>query len=68
MEPAINQEQLKDVIKAALIETLEERRDILQDVVEEVVEEIAFARAIAEGEDTETISRDEVFKLLEGQA
>jgi hypothetical protein len=64
MEPAISQEQLK----AALIETLEERRDLLRDVVEEVVEEIAFTRAIAEGEDTENISRDEVFKLLEGQA
>ncbi len=64
MEPAINQEQFK----AALVETLEERRDLLRDVVEEVIEEIALARAIAAGEGTETVSREEVFNLLASHA
>lgn len=68
MELAINQEQFKAALKAALAETLEEHRDLLHDVVEEVIEEIALARAIAAGESTETINRDEVFNLLADHA
>ena len=33
MEPSINQEQLKNVIKTALVEVLEERQDLLCDAI-----------------------------------
>lgn len=68
MEALINPDQLKELLKAALVEVLEERRDLIHDVIEEALEDIALARAIQAGESTETVSRDEVFKLLEGQA
>jgi DNA polymerase III alpha subunit len=67
METSINQEQLKDLIKAALTEVLEERRDLLHEAVEEAFEDVALARAIEESEATELIEREEVFKLFEGE-
>ncbi len=56
--------QLKDALKLALIEVLEERSDLLRDVLAEVMEDVALARAIQEGEGSETVSRDEVFRAL----
>jgi ribosomal protein L12E/L44/L45/RPP1/RPP2 len=63
MEPSINQEQLKNVIKIALVEVLEERQDLLY----QAIEDVAFARAIEEGESTELVEREEIFKLFEGK-
>jgi predicted GIY-YIG superfamily endonuclease len=60
-----NEEQLKAVFKAALIEVIEEKRDFFQELLEDAIEEIALVRAIEEGKQTETISREEVFKRLE---
>jgi hypothetical protein len=66
MEIAATEAQLKEAIKAALVEVLQERQDLLYDAVERAIEDIAFARAIEEGDKTELIERDEVFALLEG--
>lgn len=68
MEVAINQDQLKDIIKAAVAEALQEQRDLLHEVVEEALEDIALVRAIEEGESSELIEREVVFKILEGEA
>jgi len=57
---------LKALFKTALIEVLEERRDLLRDVIEESMEDIALCRAIDAGQRTEDASRSEVFSLLEG--
>jgi hypothetical protein len=67
MEAQINQAQLKELLEAAIVEVLEERRDLISDLIEEALEDLALARAIEEGESTDIVSRDEVFKLLEGQ-
>jgi hypothetical protein len=67
MEAQINQAQLKELLKAAIVEVLEERRDLISDLIEEALEDLALARAIEEGESTDIVNRDEVFKLLEGQ-
>ena len=55
--------QLKEVFKQAFAELLQERRDLLYDVFTEVFEDIALANAIKEGEETEIVSREQVFKL-----
>jgi hypothetical protein len=57
--------QLNDALKAALVEVLEERADLLRDVLAEVVEDVAFARAIQEGEATGAATREEVFRVLD---
>jgi hypothetical protein len=62
---SLSETQLKDVLKAALIEVLEERSDLLRDVLAEVMEDVALGRAIQEGETSGEVSRDEVFRALE---
>ena len=68
MEPSVNQDQLKELIKSALVEVLEQRRDLLHDAVAEALEDIALVRAIEEGASGELVGRTEVFDLLEGKA
>lgn len=64
MQTLANETQLKSIFKAALVEVMEERRDLIRDAVEEALEEIALARAIEEGATSENVTRDEVFALL----
>jgi hypothetical protein len=66
--PSLSETQLKDALKLALIEVLEERSDLLRDVLAEVMEDVALMRAIQEGEATELVSRDEVFRALNADA
>jgi len=68
MEPSINLDQLKELIKTTLVEVLEQRRDLLHDAAEKALEDIALARATDEGACTEIIEREEVFDLFEGKA
>jgi hypothetical protein len=66
MAATFDEEKLKDLMKAALVEALEEHRDLVQDIVEEALEDFALARAIEQGLESESVSRDEVFAILEG--
>lgn len=59
-------QKLKDLVKAAIQEVLEERKDILREAVEAALEDIALARAIAEGQQTGEVSREQVQAILEG--
>jgi len=59
-------ERLKKLVKTALLEVLEERRDLFRDVVEESLEDIALTRAIDAGQRTGEVERGEVISLLEG--
>ena len=63
--PIPDESQLKEAMKAALVEVLEERADLLREVLTEVLEDIALVRAIQEGESSGQVSRDEVFRLLD---
>ena len=65
MATSLDEAKLNELVKAAVIEALEERRDWVKDIVEEAMEDIALARAIEEGLGGESVSRDEVFSLLE---
>ena len=63
--PAFDEAQLRDALKTALVEVLEERADLLRDVLADILEDVASVRAIQEGEDTGEVSRDEVFRILD---
>ncbi|MEI7893161.1 MAG: hypothetical protein WCI05_08720 [Myxococcales bacterium] len=67
MNSSLSQEQLKELLKTALVEVLQERKDLLRELIEEALEDFMLTRAIAEGECSPTIHRDEVFQFLEGQ-
>ena len=60
----LDDDRLKDLFKAAILEVFEERRDLVRELIEEALEDIALARAIEEGQESPLVSRDEVFKLL----
>jgi len=59
--------KLKNILKTALIEIFEERKDLINEALAEALEDIALANAIKEGEVTESVCREKVFSLLEGK-
>jgi hypothetical protein len=56
--------RLKALLKEALVEVLEQRREWFSTLVVEALEDIALVQAIKEGETSEIVSRDEIFDLL----
>ena len=65
MATMIDEKDLKNLLKAAVAEALEEQRALVKEIVEEAIEEIALARAIDEGLETKPATPDEVFHILE---
>lgn len=64
----LDEDRIKDLFKEAMLELLREQRELLYELLVEVLEDFALVDAIKEGEDTESVSRDEVFQTLEGAA
>jgi len=62
----LDERQIKDLFKQAVLELFQERRDLLYDLLAEVIEDFALANVIKEDESTEIVSRAEVFRILEG--
>jgi hypothetical protein len=54
--------------KDAFIEAIEEKRNVFYELIVDAIEDIAIVRAIREGEDSKTVSNQEIFNILEGQA
>ena len=55
----------RQLLKEALSEALREQRDLLHEVFAEVIEDLALAEAIRQGRETEPVSRDAIFQVLE---
>jgi dsDNA-binding SOS-regulon protein len=64
-EITLNPDQLKEILKSAIIELLRDNREEVSEFLAELIEDVAMERAIAEGETTELTSRDSIFQLLE---
>ena len=64
----VDEARLKDVVKTAVLEVFEERRDWLADLLSEALLDIGLGYAIQEGEQTPTVSRDQVFQVLEARS
>jgi hypothetical protein len=60
---ALNPDQLKEILKSIIIELLRDSREEFSELLAEVIEDIALERAIVEGESTELVSREAIFKL-----
>ncbi len=58
----LDETQVKDRFKQALEELFQERRDLFYDLVAEVIEDLGLLRAIKEGEETPTVSRETVLR------
>jgi hypothetical protein len=66
-EVTLNAEQLKTLLKAAIVEILQEQKEVFTDLIIEAMEDIALAKAIEEGESTEIVSREAIFNILNQQ-
>lgn len=60
-----DEDRFKALLKEALTEVLEQRREWLALMLIEALEDSALVRAIKEGESSEIVSRDDIFALLE---
>ncbi len=66
-EMTLDETKLKEILKTAIIELLQENQGLVSDLMAEFIEDIALVNAIKEGENTETVSEDVIFKLLESK-
>jgi len=64
-EIVLSQDQLKELVKTAITEILQENKEVFSELLVEAIEDIAIERAIQEGESSESTSREAIFKLLE---
>jgi hypothetical protein len=60
----LNEDKIKQIFKIALTEVIQEQKDVFSDLLAEIIEDIALEKAIKEGENTETVSREAIFKIL----
>ena len=61
----VDEIQLKAIVKEAVWELFQEKREEFSELLAEIVEDMAMANAIREGEASEPTERDEVFAVLD---
>ena len=64
----LDETKIKALFKEALVEVIEENQDKLSSILLEALEDIGLSSAIEEGEQSKTVSRDEIFKVLNKKA
>jgi hypothetical protein len=62
---SLDEAQIKELFKQALVEVVQEQKDLLCDLLAEVVEDALLVRAIQEEEGSATAPREEVLRALE---
>jgi RecG-like helicase len=65
-EITLDETKLKELLKAAIFELLKEQKEVFSEILTEALEDIGMENAIKEGANTETVSRDQIFKILIG--
>jgi ribosomal protein L12E/L44/L45/RPP1/RPP2 len=60
----LSDDALKKVVKEALVEALQEQRELLHTLLLEALEDFSLAEAIREGQETRSVSREEVLRTL----
>lgn len=65
MNLSLSDQQLKQLIKVALVEVLTERQDLFAGAIREAMEDYALGQAIKEGIEHQPVAREEVFKVFD---
>ncbi len=60
-------QKIKALFKEAIVEVMEENQDLVSSLLVDALEDIGLSRAIEEEENSESVSREEVFKVLSGE-
>ena len=66
METLVDDNKLKELLKQAIIEVIEEKRETVHDILMEVMEDAALMQAIQEGENSSEADREEFFGIPRG--
>jgi len=66
MQALMDETKIKQLMKEALVEALQEQKGILHDLMVEAIEDIALANAIREGASSPSVSKKEIFDMLKG--
>jgi hypothetical protein len=66
-EITLDETKLKELLKAAIFELLKEQKEVFSEILTEALEDIGMENAIKEGENTETVSREQIFQILKRQ-
>lgn len=61
---AVEERRIKNLLKTAVVEVLEERQDLLRDALQESLEDMAMLKAIQAGEKSRTVSRKKILQRL----
>ena len=68
MEISMDEIKLKELMKQALVEVLEDRKEVIYTILSEVIEDIALAHAVEEGQTTHSVSKQEILDILQSRA
>ena len=63
-EITIDETKLKELLKVAIIELLQEQKEEFSEILAETLEDILIKNAIQEGENSEPVSREQIFNIL----
>ena len=61
---AVEERRIKILLKDAVVEVLEERRDLLREALQESLEDMAMLKAVQQGERPRLTSRKRIFQRL----
>jgi hypothetical protein len=61
---SLDDKHTKDLIKQALLELFQERRELVSKLFEEVIEDIGLANAMRDAESSPAVTEKEVLKSL----
>ncbi len=61
----IDEKKTKDLLKAALVELMEEEPEVFSRIVIQAMEEVGLARAIREGRQDDFVEEEEIYNILE---
>ena len=64
MKSETEEQQLKQVIRSAVTEALEQQRGLIEKAILEAIEDIGLIRAMEEAEDSPVVSRERVYRIL----
>ena len=64
-EITLDETKLKELLTTAIFELVQEEKELFSELFAEVIQDIGMENAIKEGENTEVVSREEIFKILQ---
>jgi len=67
MTVTLDTADLDQLIKDTLSELIVERREEFQDLMVEAIEDASMAKAIAEGDNSDSVDRETIFNLLDSK-